>query len=178
LLSTHYVRLHLSRSPSAHASSVWSACRVSACASAHRSLSDMRPCECMCALSMCVPGMSMMKLNTPPRDRFCFAPDVLQNGHKDATLSRCTILSRLDMEHTEAIHRTRRSVHSDGPTGNYYDTSQARARPRLPTAWALPGVSQLYTVNGDFSRKMTYSPDEPRGWTPRLMIYDNELAYS
>ena len=25
---------------------------------------------------------------------------------------------------------------------------------------------------------MTYCPDEPRGWTPRLTIYDNELAYS
>ncbi len=55
---------------------------------------------------------------------------------------------------------------------------KTKARLRLPTALALPGVSQLYTVNGDFSRNMTYSPDEPRGWTPRLIIYDNELAYS
>ena len=30
----------------------------------------------------------------------------------------------------------------------------------------------------DFGRKMTYSPDEPRGGTPRLMIYDNEWMYS
>ena len=147
MLSTQYVRLHLNRSPSAHASSVWSAWPVSACASAHRSSSDTRPCECICACSMCVQRMSFTQLNTPPRNQICFAPDALQNGYKDATLSRCTILSRLNMAHTEAIHQTRRSVHSDGPTGNYYDTSQARARPRLPTAWALPGVSQIYIYN-------------------------------
>ena len=151
---------------------------MSACARAHRSAPDMRPCECMYACSMRVQGMNITEFNTPPRNQICFAPDALQNGHKDATLSRCTILSRLNTAHTEAIHHTRRSGLSDGLTGNYYNTSQARARPRLPTALALPGVSQIYTVNGDFTRKMTYSPDEPRGWTPRLMIYDNELAYS
>ena len=101
---------------------------------------------------------------------------------------------------THDIHRgctpTRRSVHSDETTGGLLcyisGNSKAQDFPRLsPTprhvpqggtrsqaTAAVPGVSQLYTVNGDFSRKMTYSPDEPRGWTPRLMIYDNELAYS
>ena len=100
---------------------------------------------------------------------------------------------------THVTHRgctpTRRSVHSDEPTGEYYNnTSRARARPRLPTAKSDPGTRStrwytfpvrgcargipICTVNGDFSRKMTYSPDEPRGWTPRLMVYGNEWTHS
>ena len=91
---------------------------------------------------------------------------------------------------THDIHRgctpTRRSVHSDETTGGllYYISGDCKAQdfPRLsPTPRhapqggtrsrfaAVPGVSQLCTVNGDFGRKVTYSPDEPRGWTQRLM---------
>ena len=99
---------------------------------------------------------------------------------------------------THDIHRgytpTRRSVPSDGlPAVPILHLGQGHAQdfPRLSQTpsnapqggirsrfAAVPGISQLYTVNGDFGRKMTYCPDEPRGWTPRLTIYDNELAYS
>ena len=61
------------------------AASMSACMSMHRSAPDVRPCECTCACSMRVPGMSVTMLNTPPRNQICFAPDELQNGHKDAT---------------------------------------------------------------------------------------------
>ena len=91
---------------------------------------------------------------------------------------------------THDIHRgctpTRRSVHSDETTGGLLcyisGNSKAQDFPRLsPTPRhapqggtrsrfaAVPGVSRLCTVNGDFGRKVTYSPDEPRGWTQRLM---------
>ena len=169
------------------------ACTSAETTSAHASLlsvetrADARMCECSsrcaCFASM---RMHVRHLDVCARDEnneAQYSPsrlDLLRSriAIRIPRLSRCTILSRLNMEHTEAIHRTRRSVFSDGLTGNYYNTSQARARLTLPMAWALPGLSQIYTVNGDFSRKMTYSPDEPYGWTPRLMICGNEVASS
>jgi hypothetical protein len=148
----------------------------------------------MCALSMYVTRVSTTKLNTPPRNQICFAKDALQNGHKDAALSRCTILFRLHTSRTEAVPqpgvqytamklRATTIVHlrqehaQDFPRLNPTPEHAPQGGTRSQFA-AVPGVSQICTVNGDFSRKVTYSPDEPRGWTPRLIIYDHELAYS
>ena len=40
-----------------------------------------------------------------------------------------------------------------------------------------PDTDHIYSQRGLLS-KMAYSPEEPRSWTPRLMINDEKVAYS
>ena len=48
----------------------------------------------------------------------------------------------------------------------------------VPDSLLCQGYPDNVQSTGTSVEKETYCPDEPRGWTPRLTIYDNELAYS
>ena len=114
------------------------------CMSMHCSAPDVRRCECTCACSLCVPGMSVAMLNTPPPIQICFAPDELQNGHKDAT--SVTMHDLISTKH--GTHRN----YTPGPGVQHSATHpraaailhlKTRSRLRFPTALAVPGTSQI-----------------------------------